>query len=99
MAFSISFNEEKNQLLKATRAICFEDVLEAIKKNQLLANSSNPNNQRPHQKIYIIEINRYAYVIPYVINEEKKEIFLKTIYPSRVFTRKYLKKRKDGDEK
>jgi hypothetical protein len=51
----------------------------------------HPNSQRTNQKIYIIEINNYAYVVPYVINEKRKEIFLKTVYPSRVFTKKYLK--------
>lgn len=92
MAFSISFNEEKNQLLKAIRGVCFEDVAVALKNNQLLANVSHPDLRRSHQKIYIVQINNYAYAVPYVINVQKKEIFLKTIYPSRVFSKKYLKK-------
>jgi hypothetical protein len=38
MAFSIKFNEEKNQVLKATRDISFDDVLSSIKEKKLLDN-------------------------------------------------------------
>ncbi len=94
MAFSINFNEEKNQLLKATRKICFEDAIEAINNGNLLKNISHSNPNFSHQKLYIVEINNYAYVVPYVINTRKNEIFLKTIYPSRVLTKKYIRKKK-----
>jgi hypothetical protein len=99
MAFRIHFNEEKNQLLKATRGICFDDVLMAFKQGHLLANISHPNRQRVSQKIYIVQISNYVYAVPYVTNDQKEEIFLKTIYPSRVFTKKYLKWRKDEKTK
>jgi hypothetical protein len=36
----------------------------------------------------VIGIDNYAYLVPYVENEE--EIFLKTIIPSRKATQKYL---------
>ncbi|MBT3249509.1 MAG: toxin [Candidatus Pacebacteria bacterium] len=91
MAFDINFNLEKNELLRATREVCFDDVIKAIAKEKILADISHPNSQRTNQKIYIIEIDNYAYAVPYVINKKKKEIFLKTVYPSRVFTKKYLK--------
>lgn len=90
MAFDIKFNEEKNQLLKATRRICFEDALSAIKEKKLLADKQHPNQKFKHQRMYVVKINNYAYVVPYVVNEKKKEIFLKTIFPSRVLTKKYL---------
>jgi hypothetical protein len=86
MAFSIKFNEEKNQLLKATRNISFEDALKALQEKRLLANIKHP-----YQQVYIIQIKEYAYAVPYILNVGKKEIFLKTIYPSRFFTKKYLK--------
>lgn len=91
MAFTIKFNEEKNQLLKATRKISFEDVVKSIKEEKLLDNVAHPSIKYPHQRLYIIEIKRYVYAIPYIINTEKQEIFLKTIYPSRVLTKKYMK--------
>ena len=44
--------------------------------------------------IYIVEINNYVYIVPFV--ETENEIFLKTIIPSRKATKKYLEVR---DEK
>ena len=41
--------------------------------------------------MFIININNYAYLVPFV--EDEKEIFLKTIIPSRKATKKYLKKK------
>lgn len=38
----------------------------------------------------VIEINNYAYVVPYV--EKEGKIFLKTIFPSRKYTKRYLRK-------
>lgn len=91
MPYSITFSEEKNQLLQATRGICFEDVVLAIKNGKLLADKEHPNQKFKHQRMYIVRVENYVYAVPYVTNDDKKEIFLKTIYPSRVLTKKYLK--------
>ena len=40
------------------------------------------------QRVMVIGVNNYAYLVPYVENEE--EIFLKTIIPSRKATEKYF---------
>ena len=42
----------------------------------------------PHQKILFIEIGHYIYIVPFVENDE--EIFLKTIIPSRKYTKIFL---------
>ena len=39
--------------------------------------------------MYIININNYCYLVPFV--REKDKIFLKTIIPSRKATKKYIK--------
>lgn len=91
MAFSISFNEEKNQLLKATRKISFEDILKAFKKGDILADIAHPSQKYPRQRLYAVEIKGYVYAVPYILNAKKAELFLKTIYPSRALTKKYLK--------
>jgi CO/xanthine dehydrogenase FAD-binding subunit len=91
MAFSITFNEEKNQLLKATRRVSFEDVIQALKKGQLLADIAYPSQKHSRQRVYVVEIKKYAYAVPYISNARKQEIFLKTIYPSRLLTKIYLK--------
>ena len=41
-----------------------------------------------HQKQFIVEMNRYIYVVPFVEDDEK--VFLKTIIPSRKLTKKFL---------
>ena len=92
MAFDIRYNEEKNQILKATRGISFEEVISCLSEGGLLDDMHHPNSTKSHQRIYIIKIDIYAYVVPYVINTERKEIFLKTVYPSRKYTKKYIKK-------
>lgn len=99
MAFNIKFNEEKNQLLKATRGVSFEDILEVFKKGKLLDNIAHPGQKHSRQRLYVVEIRGYIYAVPYIFNKEKQEIFLKTIYPSRVLTRKYMKGGKDEKTK
>jgi hypothetical protein len=42
----------------------------------------------PNQRIFILRIEDYVYLVPYLETEE--EVFLKTIIPSRKFTKKYL---------
>lgn len=91
MAFSIKFNEEKNQLLKATRGISFEDVIEALRNGQLLADIVHPSQIYSRQRVYIVKIKEYAHAISYIKDVQKQEIFLKTIYPSRMLTKIYLK--------
>jgi hypothetical protein len=91
MAFGINFNEEKNQLLKAMRGIGFDEIVEAIGKGGLLADIVHPSASRPNQRLYVVKIKKYAYAVPYVINSQKKEIFLKTVWPDSDLTKKYIK--------
>ena len=49
----------------------------------------HPNDSNyPNQRIFVICIREYVYLVPYV--ERDDEIFLKTIIPSRKFTKLYL---------
>lgn len=83
----------KNSQLKATRGLNFEDIQAAIEDGRLLADIDHPNQKRyPGQKIFIVQINNYVYLAPYI--EEREKIFIKTIYASRKFTKKYLKEDK-----
>lgn len=77
-----NWNEEKNQLLKDERGVCFEDVITEISEGRVLNIIAHPNRQKyPDQKIYIVEILGYVSMVPFVQNGD--EIFLKTIIPSR----------------
>jgi hypothetical protein len=85
----IKWNEEKNLLLQNDRNISFEIVAEKLKNGDIIDDIINPNNQKySNQRIFVIEINAYIYFVPYIENEN--EIFLKSIYPSRKFTKIYL---------
>ena len=85
------WNREKNERLKEERDISFEEVSEAIIDQKILDAFEHPNQARyPNQKVFVLEIRDYAYFVAYIEDEEK--IFLKTVYPDRDLTKKYLKK-------
>lgn len=85
------WNEEKNQILKKTRNISFEQIVLAIDNGQLLDILRHHNRENyPNQFLFIVEIQNYAYVVPCLV--DGKTYFLKTIYPSRKATKNYLKK-------
>ena len=84
------WNNEKNEKLKRERDICFEDIVTAIYEGKLLDIIEHSNkDEYSNQKIYIVEFNRYVCLVPFVRNGDI--IFLKTIYPDRKMTKKYLK--------
>lgn len=83
------WDARKNEQLKSEREISFEDVLVAIEEGRLLDVVVHTNARRyPNQKIFVVAVSEYAYLVPFVEDEEK--IFLKTIIPSRKATRKYI---------
>jgi len=87
------WNIDKNELLKKTRNISFEDVLIAISQNKILDILEHHNKTKyPNQKILIIEFNDYAYLVPFI--ENKQTIFLKTIIPNKKATQNYILKSK-----
>jgi hypothetical protein len=86
---SINWNTEKSVALKTLRGICFEDVVFFIERGEILDDYLHPNQKTyPGQRIMVISVANYAYLVPYVENEE--ELFLKTIIPSRKATQRYL---------
>ncbi len=85
----LDWEEDKNKHLKLERGISFEDVQVAIDSRKLLDSYPHPNKQRyPNQRIMVLEISGYVYLVPYI--KEGQKIFLKTIIPSRKATKKYL---------
>jgi hypothetical protein len=86
---SINWNTEKSVALKASLGISFEDVVFYIERSDILDDYIHPNQQaHPGQRIMVIGVANYAYLIPYIENEE--ELFLKTIIPSRKAPQRYL---------
>jgi uncharacterized DUF497 family protein len=84
-----SWSNEKNEKLKKERNVSFEDIIYYIENEKLHAILEHKSQKRyPGQKIYVVEINNYIYLVPFM--ETENEIFLKTIIPSRKATKKYL---------
>jgi len=81
----LNWDSGKNQLLKQERGISFEEIAYLIESGRLIGIEENPGH--PNQKMFILEIDNYAVIVPYVENDD--EIFLKTAFPSRKYTKKY----------
>ncbi len=85
-----NWSSDKNQQLIEDRNRSFEEVVFYLQNGGLLDDISHPNAlDYSNQRIFVVAIEDYAYLVPYVENE--KEIFLKTVIPSRKFTKLYLR--------
>ena len=80
---------EKNALLQQERGLSFEQITVAVESGGLLDIVAHPTAERyPRQRIMVVVIDDYAYLVPYV--EEEDHLFLKTIIPSRKATRDFI---------
>lgn len=88
------WDNDKNDQLKRERGISFEQIVFLVLNDRILDILEHSNKMKYRdQKLYIIDVEDYAYVVPF---EDRKRVrFLKTIFPSRRYTRKYL--RKEGE--
>ncbi|MCX5961752.1 MAG: toxin [Cyanobacteria bacterium] len=85
----LNWNVDKNRQLQLERQINFQTIVSAITGDKLLDIIQHPNQEKyPNQRIFIVEIDRYVYLVPFV--EDDTEFFLKTIIPSRKMTKQYL---------
>ena len=79
------WNAEKNKVLAKSRGITFEEIIQKISSGSKVIETDHPNKKKyPNQKIMIVDVEGYAYLVPYVL--DKDECFLKTIIPSRKAT-------------
>ncbi|OGK23569.1 toxin [Candidatus Roizmanbacteria bacterium RIFCSPLOWO2_01_FULL_37_12] len=89
----VRFSEEKNAWLKVNRGIDFEEISKSIKKGKIVKVINHPNKKRyPKQRMFLVNSRNYIFIVPFI--EESEYIFLKTIYPSRKYTKQYLKVRR-----
>jgi len=89
MAYSVSWNEEKNAGLLRKYGFGYERVLVALQEDGFLDDRRHPNGERyKHQRQLLVRIEGYVYVIPYVLTENA--IFFKTMFPSRKAAKQYL---------
>ena len=84
-----NWNAQKNQQLIRERDKSFEEVIFHMQTGGLLDDIAHPNKEvYPHQRVFVVNVQGYVWLVPYV--ESEQEIFLKTLIPSRKFTRDYL---------
>lgn len=85
----ISWNPEKNALLKKESGVSFEDVVFHLIAGDILDTIEHPNQERySGQYIHVVAIEDYVYLVSFVESED--EVFLKTVIPSRKATKAYL---------
>ena len=90
MAEIFNLDPEKNAQLIQSRGISFEEVIAFLNDKGPLDVIAHPNVKKyPEQKIYVVELKRYIYLIPFVEQKDGR-IFLKTIFPSRKARKRYL---------
>jgi uncharacterized DUF497 family protein len=84
------WNEEKNEELSDKRGVSFERVVTAIGEGKLMDILEPPNQLKyESQRILVVDIDGYAFCIPFIESKDRS-YFLKTIFPSRKYTRIYL---------
>ena len=83
-----SWSPEKNRLLQGTRGVSFEEIVFHVEKGDVVDILENPNQEKySGQSIMVVNVEGYAHLVPFV--EDDREVFLKTIIPSRKATRDY----------
>ena len=89
MSKPFRWDPDKNEQLNQERGVSFEQITVAVENSNLLQVIQHPNTAKyPRQKIMIVGIDGYAYLVPFV--EETDYLFLKTIIPSRKATRDFI---------
>ena len=89
-----TWDDAKNEKLKADRCIGFEEIVFLIGQGHV---QEHPNQQRyGGQRIFVVQRDDYVYLVPFV--EDERLIALKTIIPSRKATKQYLQKEPDDHE-
>ena len=73
----------KSEWLKRARGVSFEEIVSA----RYVGIAEHP--KRPHQKLMLFELDGYIWVVPYV--RDGDDSFLKTAFPSRMYTKKWIR--------
>lgn len=82
----IAWSEEKDRWLQRGRGISFHEIADRLLDGDYVELLENPS--RPGQDIFVMLIDGYTWVVPFVV-EEDDTLFLKTAFPSRTFHRRY----------
>ncbi len=82
------YDPEKSKLLRKTRGLGFEEMIEYIESGKAMDVIPYPNqNKRPGQWLYEVDVEGYIYVVPFYPDGNIHH--LKTLYPSRKANQKH----------
>jgi uncharacterized DUF497 family protein len=73
------WNEDKNKIIKEERGVSFEEILDSTFLG------AEQHRTRKNQIVLLYEYKEYIWVVPCIIEDDY--IFLKTIIPSRKYTK------------
>jgi uncharacterized DUF497 family protein len=82
----ILWDEQKSERLRKERGISLDQVAALILEKKYVDILKNP--KRPGQLMFVIPINGYMHVVPFVVDAGNNFV-LKTVYPGRKFHKKY----------
>lgn len=93
MIAGFDWNPEKSRQLAEQRGVSFDRAVAEIERGGLVDVLEHPNQERyPGQMIYVVEVDRYLHLVPFVVGEDGTR-FLKTVIPSRRAMRDYRRRR------
>ena len=75
----IRWDEQKNSKLKRDRGVSFDRIAELICNEGYLDIVKHPS--RANQCMFVVRLDDYVWVVPYVIEADGETIFLKTAFP------------------
>ena len=87
---TFDWSDTKSRRLKKTRGVSFEEIIQA----RVVDVIHHPSRENQH--LIIFERRGYCWAVPCV--EKDDGWFLKTLYPSRKFTKIYLGRRGHYEE-
>ena len=76
----IIWDDAKNDWLKKTRSISFEQIAGMLLDDDYLDIVENPT--RDDQLYFVVRIKKYTWIVPFLIDNQER-IVLKTAFPSR----------------
>ncbi len=85
----ILWDDDKNRKLIIERGVSFEEAASCILEGKII--DIVKHLSRPGQFYFVITLNEYVHVVPFVL-DKNKAIILKTIFPSRKYHKKYGRK-------
>jgi uncharacterized DUF497 family protein len=63
----INWNPDKNRKLIEERGVSFENIVFSLQSGSLLDDIAHPNKDKySHQRMFVVAIDDYAYLVPYV---------------------------------